>query len=184
MQGGHNARRSNTRGAKSANWAHYRRYGMKLPTFQGRPKWKTRNSSEIVTGACMGYDILATFSRKFAECLIHSGAHVAGLTRHFQAPRDPSTDPGLARGSRNTCPPITHLCLQSRAHHAISQDIDFRPKKKLKTRYAPSTLSSRERLHDLLIDAQNDLKRHQEERKQMAKSGTRSVHATRPRTRI
>lgn len=57
------------------------------------------------------------------------------------------------------------MCLSSKVTHVISEeDIDFRPKKKLRRRYAPTTLSSQERLHDLLVDAQNDLKRHEEER--------------------
>ncbi|OXG74688.1 hypothetical protein C349_06058 [Cryptococcus neoformans var. grubii Br795] len=120
-------------------------------------------------------------NKEFTAC----GAHIAaGLTRHLQATRAPLTHLGVADGPRNDYPSTTHSCPKSKAHDVTTKDIEFRPKKKLKTRYAPSTLSSSERLLDLLIDAQNDLERHEEERKQWAKSGTRCVHATRPRTRI
>lgn len=125
------------------------------------------------------------FQSQVAEYLIYSGAHIAtGLTRHLQATRAPLTDLGVADSPRNDDPSTAHSCPKSKAHDVTTKDIEFRPKKKLKTRYAPSALSSSERLLDLLIDAQNDLERHEEERKQWAKSETRCVHATRPRTRI
>ncbi|KIR24834.1 hypothetical protein I309_06351 [Cryptococcus deuterogattii LA55] len=118
-------------------------------------------------------DFSTTTEAENKQFIRDSGTHIVGLTRHFQATRAPPADPGGADSPKHDCPTTTtttHSCLNSKVAHVISEEvIDFRPKKKLRRSYAPSTLSSQERLHDLLVDAQNDLKRHEQERRQWTK---------------
>ncbi|XAO23195.1 hypothetical protein I312_101973 [Cryptococcus bacillisporus CA1280] len=128
-------------------------------------------------------DFSRTTEAENKQFIKDNGTHIVGLTRHFQATRAPPVDPGGTDGPKLDYPTTTtttHSCLSSKVTHVISEDIDFRPKKKLRRRYAPSTLSSQERLHDLLADAQNDLKRHEEERRQWTKGG-RDSSFRRPR---
>ncbi|KIR56386.1 hypothetical protein I315_01451 [Cryptococcus gattii Ru294] len=129
-------------------------------------------------------DFSRTTEAENKQFIKDSGTHIVGLTRHFQATRAPPVDPGGTDGPKLDYPTTTtttHSCLSNKVTHVISEeDIDFRPKKKLRRRYAPSTLSSQERLHDLLVDAQNDLKRHEEERRQWTKGG-RDSSFRRPR---
>ncbi|KAE8539891.1 hypothetical protein D1P53_003829 [Cryptococcus gattii VGV] len=129
-------------------------------------------------------DFSRTTEAENKQFIKDSGTHMVGLTKHFQATRAPPADPGGTDGPKLDYPTTTtttHSWLSSKVTHVISEeDIDFRPKKKLRSRYAPSTLSSQERLHDLLVDAQNDLKRYEEVRKQWTKGG-RDSSFRRPR---